>query len=95
MVAIDERFDTLQTLRAAGWKNATPEIAVLLLEDFRELQRMLPAKATVDFRRHLAGSEAGAALLAKQIGLHDFPAATASMGKISESCTLCHKAHRN
>lgn len=95
MVAIDERFDTLQTLRAAGWKNATPEIAVLLLEDFRELQRTLPEKATVDFRRHLAGSEEDAALLAKQIGLHDFPAATASMGRISESCTQCHKAHRN
>lgn len=95
MVAIDERFDTLQALRAAGWKNATPEIAVLLLEDFRELQRMLPEKATVDFRRHLASSEESAALLAKQIGLRDFTAATVSMRKISESCAQCHKVHRN
>ncbi len=92
MVSIDDQFDALKAaLKApAPGQRPPPELATLLREQFRELQRD-PAleKEGPDFHQKLQAAEQAAETLRLKNG---DPSAVKAM---SESCTACHKAHRN
>ena len=102
MVAIDERFDLLKAIQKAGWKTSPDKSpaheATLLWEQLRELARTEDtARRPGDYRAQLAASEKAAEALraALRSAAPDRPALDAAFKKAGQSCTACHKAHRN
>jgi hypothetical protein len=103
MVALDERWEHLKDVRAAGWKVPKnhpdidpPHEALLLQEDFREMLRTPDTQARpADYRRWLEESETAAAAL--QIALRDNhrEKAEAAYQKILANCDSCHVPYRN
>jgi len=103
MVSIDERFDALKALQKSGWstplgKPTSAEAATLLWEQFRELQRD-PALEShgADFQKKLAAAEDSVAALRTLLNDASSPktARDDAMKAATESCNVCHKAHRN
>jgi hypothetical protein len=108
MVGIDERWENLKLVRAAGWKTPPghpdvdpPHEAVQLVEYFREARRLPTTRARPeDFRRRL--SEAEAAAKALEAALRGRPAspggATAAEGafrRVEAACARCHARFRD
>src|SRR5207253_7196341 len=101
MVGIDERWDRLKEVRAAGWKvpPGHPDLdplheTVQLGEQYREARRLAEVKDThpEEFRRWLADAEKDAAELeavlrrGKEKGPVDQAAAEAAFKKSAENC---------
>lgn len=104
MVAIDEHFDALKAAQKSGW-NKTPafpaptptQTATLVWEQFRELSRDPAAeKLGAGFRTKLAEAEQAADALRKLLrDSMDAAEIDAALQRTAQSCTDCHKAHRN
>ena len=108
MVSIDETFEHLKAVRAAGWKPPAdhPDIdpaheAMLLWEHFRELARLEITKPqTAGFRQSLVESEAAAKALETALRhlKRDDPAPARlekSFRFVQQQCTACHRQHRD
>ncbi len=100
MVAIDEHFDALKAAQKAGWEKASPssvEVATVLWENFRELARSPAAqKCNEAFHAKLKTAEDSVASLRDLLrDPKDFAAIDAAFQRANQSCTDCHKAHRN
>ncbi len=104
MVALDEHFDALKAAQENGWSGVPPfpaltsmQIATLVWEQFRELSRA-PAtdKRGAAFRAKLTDAEQAADAF-RQLLRHSMDAAEldAAFQRAVQSCTDCHKAHRN
>lgn len=105
MVEIDQRCDVLKAAQKAGWhevpahKDTSPaQTAVLVWELFRELARDPETrKRGQDYTARLADAEKTAADFrtvlddpAQAAGARD-----AAFQELTQTCTTCHKAHRN
>jgi protein tyrosine phosphatase (PTP) superfamily phosphohydrolase (DUF442 family) len=109
MVALDERWDLLKQVRAAGWKVPPdhpdldpPHEALQLVEHCREAARLpATAKRPDEFRRWLAEAEAAARELedvlraGKAQGAVDGPAADRALKRAGDACVRCHTAYRD
>lgn len=97
MVAIDEVWDRLRLVKAAGWAVPKgradldpPHEAVQLGEHYRESAR-LPAAAGMPFAdAATAATELEAALRSK-----DAARADAAFARAAKGCSACHTAHRD
>jgi hypothetical protein len=109
LVGVDERWDNLKRVKAAGWKVPAdhPDIdpaheAVQLEELFRETGR-LPAvqQRPEEFRRWLMDAEQSAIDLEKLLrrlpgkAAAEAAAAEQMFGRVGESCSRCHAKYRD
>jgi protein tyrosine phosphatase (PTP) superfamily phosphohydrolase (DUF442 family) len=107
MVAIEERWDNLKEIRAAGWKapQTHPDLdpaheALMLMEHYREAAR-LPNMATraAEFRRWLTAAATTAeeleALLRTTQGMVPGTQADKLFRQAQVSCTQCHAKYRD
>lgn len=105
MVAIDQHCDALKAAQKTGWREvpghageAPAQTAVLMWELFRELARDPETKTRgADYTARLTEGEKAADALRTTLsdGAQDGPARDAAFQHMTESCTGCHKAHRN
>jgi len=104
MVSVDQRWDILKAVKAAGWKSPPdhPDVepaheALQVLEAFREIERMPDvAKRPEDFRQHLQETVAAADALEKALRENSGDAAKAEAFRLAgESCTRCHAKYRD
>ncbi len=109
MVEVDDRWDHLKLVRAAGWKSPPdqpdldpPHEALQLLELYREAGRPAIAQDRPgDFQKWRADAEAGAeeleALLrkAKEGEIMDHGVAETAFQQVSNACTHCHGKYRD
>ncbi|CAN5389483.1 hypothetical protein BH10PLA2_BH10PLA2_12960 [soil metagenome] len=108
MVEVDEQWDKLKLIKAAGWKTpkANPDLSpahesLLLMEQFREAARLPSIQAKPDdFRKWLSEAEQQAkkleTLLASKPGSAvDTTAATKAFSAIAATCTRCHAKYRD
>jgi protein tyrosine phosphatase (PTP) superfamily phosphohydrolase (DUF442 family) len=108
MVQIDDRWERLKEVRAAGWKvpPAHPDVepaheALQLAEQFREARRLPDADGRPDeLRRWLAEAAEDAAGLETALRGHpgggvDGAAADAAFQKAGAACTRCHATYRD
>jgi protein tyrosine phosphatase (PTP) superfamily phosphohydrolase (DUF442 family) len=110
MVGIDERWDRLREVRAAGWRAPAnhpdldpPHEALQLVEQYRETARLaeVTGKHPEEFRRWLADAEKNAAALetvlrrGKGKGTVDGAEAEAAYQRAAANCTQCHGKYRD
>ena len=105
MVAIDQHCDALKAAQKTGWSEvpghpgeAPAQTAVLMWELFRELARPPETKTRGDdYATKLAQGEKAADALRTALGdgSQDGIARDAAFQHMTETCTACHKAHRN
>jgi protein tyrosine phosphatase (PTP) superfamily phosphohydrolase (DUF442 family) len=103
MVSIDERFEHLRTIRAAGWSTPgenpdldPPHEALVLREDFRELHRAGETeKRPADFLKKMAAAELAAQKLEDALRGKDTVKAQAAFEEVGKNCTACHAAYRD
>jgi hypothetical protein len=101
MVAIDETFDRLKTLRSAP-VSATPDNhllneATLLREHFREAQRLEDSqKRGATFMNGLASAENRASAFEESLTSSAEQARVdRAFSELSNSCASCHRAYRD
>jgi protein tyrosine phosphatase (PTP) superfamily phosphohydrolase (DUF442 family) len=101
MVALDERWDHLKAVRAAGWKAPPdhadldpPHEALQLREHYRELARLPEVESRPDDFRRLLGEAEGAAGELEQ-ALRAGQAAEPAFGRSAALCTQCHVQFRD
>ncbi|OWK34998.1 hypothetical protein FRUB_09840 [Fimbriiglobus ruber] len=105
MAGIDERWDRLKLVRAAGWKAVPdhPDVdptheALQLMEHFFEVSRLNdPERPDKEFRQMLADAEASAADLEKALRASPPRAdtAAAAYARSSSLCAKCHERYRD
>jgi protein tyrosine phosphatase (PTP) superfamily phosphohydrolase (DUF442 family) len=108
MVGVDERWENLKRVKAAGWQVPPdhPDIdpaheAVQLQELFREAGRLPSVRGRSDeFRHWLAGAEEGAQelekVLRKATGKEAVEsAAEQAFGRAGAACSRCHAKYRD
>jgi protein tyrosine phosphatase (PTP) superfamily phosphohydrolase (DUF442 family) len=105
MVAIDQHCEALKAAQKTGWHEvpghageAPAQTAVLVWELFRELARDPETpKRGEDYTAKLAEGEKAADTLRAVLGdgAQAGTARDAAFQKMTETCTVCHKAHRN
>jgi protein tyrosine phosphatase (PTP) superfamily phosphohydrolase (DUF442 family) len=109
MVRIDERWEHLKLVKAAGWRaprehpDIDPAHEVLqLVEHYREMARVPATKARPDeFRTWLLTAEEVAVALEKVLragrakGRMDFATAEKVFARAGASCTRCHARYRD
>jgi protein tyrosine phosphatase (PTP) superfamily phosphohydrolase (DUF442 family) len=105
MVEIDHRCDALKAAQKTGWAEgaghraeAPAQTAVLVWELFRELVRDPETKKRGDdYVARLGEGEKAADILRTVLGDPAPPdgARDAALEKLTQTCTACHKAHRN
>jgi protein tyrosine phosphatase (PTP) superfamily phosphohydrolase (DUF442 family) len=107
MVAVDERWNRMKAVRAAGWTMPTahpdldpPHEARLLREHFREAARLSDvAKRPDGFRQRLTASEAAAEelerLLREKSSVQVRERADAVFKRLSAGCADCHRTYRD
>jgi len=105
MVEIDQRCDALKAAQKAGWrevpghKDTSPaQAAVLVWELFRELARDPETKKRgEEYMTRLAEGEKTAAALRAMLDDPSQPTAVrdGAFQEMTQTCTTCHKAHRN
>ncbi|MFL5342115.1 MAG: hypothetical protein ACJ8F7_18370 [Gemmataceae bacterium] len=105
MVGIDERWDRLKAVRAAGWRTPpghadldAPHEALQLAEQFREALRLTDTAARAnEFKSRLGEADTAAAEL--QTVLRTQPTVSANAEKLfnrlSETCKKCHEQFRD
>ena len=103
MVHVDEHMDLLKASQAAKWKAspqfpdvAPPHEAMMMVEAFRELQRLDESrKLGADFLAHAKASEDAAVALKAALDAGAADKADAAWGTFKQSCDGCHKTYRN
>jgi protein tyrosine phosphatase (PTP) superfamily phosphohydrolase (DUF442 family) len=105
MVAIDNRWDELKTVKAAGWRTPPghadldpPHEALQLRELFREAARLPDvARRPEDFRRRLSEAESAAKELELVLrgAKVDLSAADRHFTRIAATCKECHAKYRD
>lgn len=109
MVEIDEHWERLKAVRQAGWKSPRehpdidpPHEALLLMEAYRELARLLQMKERPEeLRRWLSQSEREAQALAdvlrpvKEMEANLIAAKEAAYKAVADSCLKCHRKYRD
>jgi hypothetical protein len=109
MVGVDERWDNLKLVEAAGWRVPPdhpdldpPHEALQLLEQYREAARLPQVKERPDdFRRWLADAEGAAEELegvlrrGKERTTVDAMAAERAFRMVEAACTRCHARYRD
>jgi hypothetical protein len=109
MVGVDERWDNLKLVKAAGWRVPPdhpdvdpPHEALQLLEQFREAARLPQIKKRPeDFRRWLADAEGaaeeleGALRCGMATGTVDATDAEMAFRKVEAACARCHASYRD
>ena len=110
MVAIDERWENLKAVRAAGYQppkdhpNMQPASeGVILWEHFREVQRLPEtAQRGADVSERLKVAETAAKEVARLLRLFAAEARPEIKGQlakafdvVAKSCSTCHQAHRD
>ncbi len=105
MIQIDEHFDNVKLIRKSGYQQPTshPDLepaqaALLFSELFKELKRTgIADKRGDDFKAKLDEAVTAAAALSDSLNGKpaDIKAADKAFLRVGESCTACHKAHRN
>lgn len=101
MVAIDETFERLKTLRAAAVSttadNHLMSEATLLREHYREAQRLEDSKKRgEEFLKLLSQAEGFAAAFEDAIAAStDNLAIERAFQRVEKSCASCHRAHRD
>jgi protein tyrosine phosphatase (PTP) superfamily phosphohydrolase (DUF442 family) len=102
MVQIDQRWDHLQQMQAAGWKPpaSNPDLdpaheALQLVELYREATRLqLSPRHSPDLTRSLADTAREAADLERALRARDGTAGD-HMKRLATSCRQCHATHRD
>jgi protein tyrosine phosphatase (PTP) superfamily phosphohydrolase (DUF442 family) len=103
MIEIENRFDQLTSIRAAGWKTPVdkPDLvpaneALLLLELYKEEIRsgsaMNSEKAFVDW---MVSSKRAAAALERALRKSDMDASERHYNELKNACSGCHEKYRN
>jgi len=105
MVAIDQHCDALKAAQKTGWREvpghpdtSPAQMAVLMWELFREAQRdPETTKRGVDYAAKLAEGEKTADTLRTVLGdaAQAGAARDVAFQQVTQTCTACHKAHRN
>jgi protein tyrosine phosphatase (PTP) superfamily phosphohydrolase (DUF442 family) len=109
MVEIDDRWEHLKQVRAAGWKTPPdhpdldpPHEALLLREQYREAARLPQSRQrSEDFRRRLDNAEGRARELeevlrrGKEQGPADRAAAERAFNRAAAACAGCHARYRD
>ena len=103
MVRVDDIFERVKAVRAAGWKTpaAMPDVAPahevrILAEHLRETARLDEVKARPeDFREWLAAGEKAAWALEEAIRAGGGDAAQSAFEAVNTSCNSCHAVYRN
>lgn len=103
MVSIDNYFDSIKGIKAAGWKAPTdhpdvdpPHEALLLKEQFREIKRTPQAQAfPADFMKHLDDAETATTALEAAMRGEDVAAKETAFKAVGANCGSCHKLYRN
>jgi protein tyrosine phosphatase (PTP) superfamily phosphohydrolase (DUF442 family) len=105
MVRIDQHWEHLQQTQKAGWRSPAdhPDLspaheALQVEEHFHEIGRTEQGKGyDVSFREVLTEAEASAKALREALAAQPLnrAAAEASMKAIAQSCTACHREHRD
>lgn len=103
MVHVDEHMDYLKASQAAKWKAspefpdvAPPHEAMMMVEAFRELQRLDESKKLgADFLAHAKASEDAAVALKAALDAGAPDKAEAAWGAFRKSCDGCHTTYRN
>ena len=109
MVGVDERWENLKQVKAAGWATPTdhpdldpPHEALQLLEQYREAARLPQVqRRPEDFRRRLADAEGaagdleGALRRGKDKGSVDAPVAERAFRRLNTACADCHAKYRD
>lgn len=103
MVAVDERWENLKLVRAAGWKAPAdhpdidpPHEAVQLIEHYRESARTETArKLGPAFLAAIQAAETEALELERAIRAADSARAQAAFDRSNGHCTRCHEQYRN
>ncbi len=101
MVAIAGRFEKIVAAQKTGWpadaagRKAAAQLAFLLAEDFRELQRSEAAGDDEDFEKQLDATLDNALLLNKSLTDNKLDAATQAYTALRKNCNQCHADHRN
>ncbi len=97
MVAIDERWDHLKLVKAAGWATPQdhpdidpPHEARQLVEHYREVARLPSAKGMP-----FADAEAAATALELALRAKDGTAAEVAFHRSANACASCHAVHRD
>lgn len=107
MVAIDQRWEHLKAIRAAGWRAPPdhadldpPHEALQLLELYRELGRTADlGDRSAEFRRLLGNAENAAADLERTLRAVDLKAGSAAIDdsyrRSNSACSSCHARFRD
>ena len=109
MVHVDEQWDKLKLIKAAGWKTpkSNPDLtpaheALMLVESFREAARLPEMKAKPqEFRTWLSETEDASAklesALASEGGMSQIDAVAAEQAfkAVGASCARCHAKYRD
>src|SRR5256885_142347 len=101
MVAIDETFDRIKSLRSAPASpvpdNHLSNEATLLREHFREAQRLPKAQDRGEkFLKNLAAAENHAAAFEQSLASStDRIAIDRAFNKLADSCASCHREYRD
>lgn len=103
MVTVDEKWDALKAVKAAGWKAPAdhPDLdpaheALLLKEQFREIKRTPQAQQfPTDFMKHLDDAETAATALEAALRGEDVAAKETAFTTVGANCGSCHKLYRN
>jgi len=100
MAAMAARFKSLEHSQQASWKHtgahqssAPANIAVLLVEDFRELQRTTASEGR-EFAALVKATEQSARQLEKQLRAGNHTAASKTMAVLKKNCVKCHAEYR-
>jgi protein tyrosine phosphatase (PTP) superfamily phosphohydrolase (DUF442 family) len=106
MVEVDEQWDKLKLIKAAGWKTpkSNPDLspaheALMLVELFREAARLPSTQSRpMDFRNCLSEAEQKASKLEKLLTSKptvDSVEALKAFNAIAATCTRCHAKYRD
>lgn len=103
MVDVDRHFENLKLIRAAKFQTpaAHPDLnpaneAVILMEHFREAQRILTVKTKADLLQAFARAEEEARELEALFRTSTEPARLEkAFEAVGKSCARCHRAHRD
>ena len=96
MVEIDARWDKLKAAKEAGWPESGESAgeALLLVEAYREVARLTPAKHPA-FAKHRDAAEADAAIIERTLRAANHPGANAAFAASKAQCLRCHDTFRD
>ena len=102
MASIDRVYARLSECRTSEWETPTAhpdltprQLSLQLREALREARRHLPASAKPNLKHGLREAETTAAALETALAANNAVLATQAFQAVSQSCVVCHQAHRD